>query len=161
MVYDLVLPDEAATAAVAAELAALARAGDVLALAGDLGAGKTALARAFVRARAGRDLEVPSPTFTLVQTYDAPGGVVWHFDLYRLTAPEEAVELGLEEALADGICLIEWPERLGALLPGHRLWLTLSLIDAERRRLAVEPGPGWADRRDDLARLAAHFGRPD
>lgn len=156
--FELLLPTEAATAAVAAALAAVARPGDVLALAGDLGAGKTALARAFVRTRAGVATEVPSPTFTLAQSYDLPGGVVWHFDLYRIAAPEDAVELGIEEAMAEGICLIEWPERLGLLLPARRLWLTLSVLDADRRHLVVDAGPGWADRLAGLERLRQ--GRP-
>src|SRR6266700_1981101 len=112
------LPDEAATAALAARIASLARPGDVIALKGELGAGKTSFARAFIRARNGREA-VPSPTFTLVQTYELPGGAVWHFDLYRLHSPEEAWELGIEEAFHAGIALIEWPERLGSLLPGR------------------------------------------
>ena len=102
------LPDENATAALAARLAAVVRPGDIIALKGELGAGKTSFARAFIRARGG-DETVPSPSFTLVQTYDLPGGTVWHFDLYRLRAAEEAWELGVEEAFHDGIALIEWP----------------------------------------------------
>ena len=91
----IALADEAATARLAARLAALARPGDVLALSGGLGAGKTVFARAFLRARAGdRALEVPSPTFTLVQAYDLPGGAVWHLDLYRLSDPSEVWEIG-------------------------------------------------------------------
>ncbi|HEY1259264.1 MAG TPA: tRNA (adenosine(37)-N6)-threonylcarbamoyltransferase complex ATPase subunit type 1 TsaE, partial [Stellaceae bacterium] len=102
------LPDEMATAALAERLAGIAAAGDVIALEGELGSGKTTLARAFIAAR-GAGEEVPSPTFTLVQTYQAETVSIWHFDLYRLQAPEEAWELGIEEALADGISLIEWP----------------------------------------------------
>ena len=91
---------------------------DVVGLQGDLGAGKTTLARAILRAAAGDPgLIVPSPTFTLVEVYDTPRGSFWHFDLYRLETPEQVFELGWEEALADGIALVEWPERLGALLP--------------------------------------------
>ncbi len=129
------LPDEAATRALAVRLAAAARAGDVFGLRGPLGAGKTAFARAFVAARAalsGGDVsEVPSPTFTLVQTYDFPGDpgqspTVFHIDLYRIESPAEAVELGLEEAFAAGICLIEWPERLGHLLPRSRIEITFA-----------------------------------
>src|SRR5438132_8708462 len=96
------LPDEAATAALAARIAALARPGDVIALAGELGAGKTSFARAFIRARTGRDgevaEEVPSPTFTLVQVYELADATIWHFDGYRLCDPEEAWELGIEDA---------------------------------------------------------------
>src|SRR5581483_4508689 len=122
------LASEAETAALAARLAPLARAGDVIALAGELGTGKTSFARAFIRALRGADEEVPSPTFTLVEVYEDAGGrrpPIWHFDLYRLKRPEEAYELGLEAALAGGIALIEWPERLGPLLPRERLLIRL------------------------------------
>lgn len=145
------LADEAATAALARRIAAVARAGDVIALAGDLGTGKTRFARAFVDAATGDGEEVPSPTFTLVQTYDSPAGPIWHFDLYRLTRPEEAYELGIEEALADGIALIEWPERLGGLLPAARLDIALAYGDrpaARRARLAGHGG--WGQRLADL-----------
>jgi len=146
------LPDETATAGLAARLAALARPGDVIALKGELGAGKTSFARAFIRARGG-DEAVPSPTFTLVQSYDLPGGTVWHFDLYRLRAPEEAWELGIEEAFADGIALIEWPERLGILLPAKHLLVTLEFAAKPGARCAMLSGKGaWAPR---LAALAA------
>lgn len=121
---ELDLPDEAATAALAGALAACARRGDVIALTGELGTGKTTLARAFVQALGGTE-EVPSPTFTLVQDYDVAGGVIHHFDLFRLSAPEEVFELGYEDALADGISLVEWPERLGPLLPADRLEVEL------------------------------------
>jgi tRNA threonylcarbamoyladenosine biosynthesis protein TsaE len=141
------LGDEAATVALARRIAAVARAGDVIALAGDLGTGKTRFARAFVDAAAGDGEEVPSPTFTLVQTYESPAGPIWHFDLYRLARPEEAYELGIEEALTDGIALIEWPERLGGLLPAERLDIALAYGDrptARRARLAGHRG--WAPR---------------
>jgi tRNA threonylcarbamoyladenosine biosynthesis protein TsaE len=140
------LPDEIATAALAARLAGMVRPGDVIALKGELGAGKTSFARAFIRARGG-DEDVPSPTFTLVQTYDLPGGTVWHFDLYRLRAPEEAWELGIEEAFAEGITLIEWPERLGMLLPPRRLLVTLDFTAAPGARRATLAGDGaWVPR---------------
>lgn len=128
------LPNDAATARLGAALAPLLRRGDVLALDGDLGAGKTALARAALRAATGNPAEeVPSPTFTLVQLYDAPTGETWwHFDLYRLTTPEEALELGLEDALAEGISLIEWPQRLGAWLPQRAWWLRLEIAGPGR-----------------------------
>lgn len=124
-VLTLSLPDEAATAALGARLAGIARPGDVIALHGDLGAGKTTLARALIRQLAGAETEAPSPTFTLAQTYETPGLAIWHFDLYRLENPGEARELGLEEAV-DGLTLIEWPERLGHDLPGTRLEVRLS-----------------------------------
>ncbi len=145
------LADEAATARVATSLAALARAGDVLALAGDLGTGKTAFARAFVRALTDAEEEVPSPTFTLVQTYDAADFIIWHFDLYRLERPEDALELGIEDAFADGVALIEWPDRLGRLLPPERLDVTLIRAAAPNARRIVFSGPPrWADRIEEL-----------
>jgi tRNA threonylcarbamoyl adenosine modification protein YjeE len=141
------LPDEAATAALAARIAALAAPGDVIALKGDLGAGKTSFARAFIRARGDAHEEVPSPTFTLVQIYEAAFGVIWHFDLYRLSTADEAWELGIEDAFASGISLIEWPERLGPLLPLHRLDVTLDFGDQPHARRAFIVGDaGWQAR---------------
>jgi tRNA threonylcarbamoyladenosine biosynthesis protein TsaE len=132
----IVLADEAATARFAAVLARQAQPGDVVTLAGPLGAGKTSFARAFIAALGIRD-EVPSPTFTLVQTYETAIGVVWHFDFYRLNSPDEVHELGLDEALVDGIVLIEWPERLGALLPRERLDIVLEPGGDATTRLAT------------------------
>ncbi len=105
---------EADTLKLAEALADRVPAGRLIALEGDLGAGKSTLARAFIRARLhDPEAEVPSPTFTLVQTYGCDDGVeVWHADLYRLTDPEEAFELGLDEARDEAICLIEWPDRM-------------------------------------------------
>lgn len=152
MIIAVNLSNEAATAALAARLAAIARPGDVIALRGELGAGKTAFARAFIRARNSADEEVPSPTFTLVQNYEAAGGAIWHFDLYRLTAADEIWELGIEEAFADGISLIEWPDRLGPLLPRHRLDITLEFGDQPESRRAVIDGAGtWCARLHDIA----------
>lgn len=156
------LPDEAATADLAADLAPLLRPGDLLLLAGTLGAGKTAFARALIGARAGAAVEVPSPTFTLVQTYDLPGGPIWHFDLYRLAGPDEVIELGWDEARADGIALVEWPDRLGPLAAGDRLELSLELPPAVAgggdpvpgqgpRRASLTGHGGWAARLEALA----------
>src|SRR3546814_10429878 len=121
---DVCSSDLAATESLGRALARLLRLGDVIALSGDLGAGKTALARALIRALPGpqgaADEEVPSPTFTLAQIYERRPGPVWHFDLYRLESAAEVEELGFSEALA-GIALVEWPERLGALLPADAL----------------------------------------
>lgn len=144
------LADEAATAALAHALAACAVPGDVIALDGNLGTGKTSFARAFVRAFHGRDdEEVPSPTFTLVQTYAGPRGEIWHVDAYRLKDPDEILELGLDEAFPDGILLIEWPERLGPHLPRRRLDLTFShgaTETARRARLEDRGGGDWCRR---------------
>jgi tRNA threonylcarbamoyladenosine biosynthesis protein TsaE len=149
-VFDL--PKEAATAALAARLAAVARAGDIIALKGDLGVGKTSFARAFIRARTKAQEEVPSPTFTLVQTYQTDRGAIWHFDLYRLHSAEEVWELGIEDAFGSGISLIEWPDRLGPLLPQRRLEISLSFADRpEARRAIVCGGAEWRDRLERIA----------
>ena len=164
---ELELPDLAATVALAEHLARLARPGDVIALGGDLGAGKTSFARAFINAlpRAGQAAggraapeEVPSPTFTLVQVYRRRPADVWHFDLFRLERPEEAYELDIEEAFAEAISLIEWPERLGPLLPAERLDLVLRFAARPEARHAELTGrDGWAGR---LAGLALEDPRP-
>lgn len=149
------LPDEAATAALAARLAALAAPGDIIALRGDPGAGKTSFARAFIRARIPGHDEVPSPTFTLVQVYEAEAGAVWHFDLYRLGNADEAWELGIEDAFVSGISLIEWPERLGPLLPSRRLDITLDFGDRpQARRAALTGDVGWRQRLAGIAAIA-------
>ena len=140
------LPDEAATARLAARISALAEIGDVIALSGDLGAGKTTFARAFIRAR-GETGEVPSPTFTLVQVYELAAAAIWHFDLYRLRSPDEAWELGIEDALTEGISLIEWPDRLGHLLPPYRLGIALLFADRpEARRAVISACENWQER---------------
>jgi tRNA threonylcarbamoyladenosine biosynthesis protein TsaE len=108
---------EEETAAMARKLATKLRPGDVVLLRGELGAGKSIFARALIQALCGKETIVPSPTFTLVQTYEAPEFTLWHFDLYRLNSAEEVYELGIEEALQRGVCLIEWPDRLGPHLP--------------------------------------------
>ena len=154
LVVELDLPDEAATVSLAGRIAPLARPGDVVALWGDLGAGKTVFARAFVRGRGDPAEEVPSPTFTLVQVYEpGPGfaGAVYHFDLFRLTAAEQAYELDIEEAFADGVSLIEWPGRLGRLLPAVRLDITLTQGSApDTRRVVLEGRGSWASRLEEI-----------
>jgi len=143
--FSFSLPDEAATDRLGGALARHLRPRDVVALQGGLGAGKTTLARAILRAAAGDPgLIVPSPTFTLAEVYDTPRGVFWHFDLYRLEEPEQVFELGWEEARADGIALVEWAERLGALLPRERLGVTLA-IEGDGRRAVLEGDERFGD----------------
>ncbi len=143
----LALPNEAATEALAARIQPVLRPGDVVALGGDLGAGKTVFARALIRAAAGAEVEVPSPTFTLVQAYELPDATIWHFDLYRLSGPDEVIELGWDEARGEGIALVEWPDRLGPLLPRDRLDVTLSYGDESGSRSATLNGLGdWGER---------------
>lgn len=141
----LVLTTLADTARAAAALAAVLRPGDVVALSGDLGAGKSSLARALLHALGWAD-DVPSPTFTLVQPYGPPElpFEVWHVDLYRLDTPEEAEALGLFEA--DAALLIEWPERLGARLPANALRLRLEGQGDQPRRLTWTRPKAWEGR---------------
>lgn len=146
-----ILHSEADTAAFAARLAPVLRAGDVIALEGDLGAGKTAFARALIRALIGNPEEaVPSPTFALVQNYDGPDFPITHFDLYRLEDERELDELGFFEALDDGLTLIEWPSRAGRSLPQDRLTLRFTHADAdgdsETRKLEIIAGPSFEGR---------------
>lgn len=149
--------------AVAARLADTANSGDVFALWGDLGAGKSTLARAFIRhygqMRGVTIGDVPSPTFTLVQTYEVAdeGGrqSLWHFDLYRIAQADEVWEIGLEEALGGGICLIEWPENAGTLLPARRIDIALAYgDDPDRRTIRLvdrsDSGDRFADVFQDL-----------
>jgi len=141
------LPDPAATDALGARLAQILRPGDVVALEGPLGSGKTALARAAIRALTDPSEEVPSPTFTLVQVYESPAGPLYHFDLYRLEAPDQAVELGVDDAFSDGISLVEWPDRLGSYLPRRHLKITLAAgADKDSRVARISGGVQWKDR---------------
>ncbi|MEP1144812.1 MAG: tRNA (adenosine(37)-N6)-threonylcarbamoyltransferase complex ATPase subunit type 1 TsaE [Henriciella sp.] len=139
------LPDLAATATLAEKLAPRLKRGDVIALHGGLGAGKTTFSRALISALLGQATEVPSPTYTLVQTYDGPAFPIFHFDLYRLNSPDEVDELGWEDT-QDGLALIEWPDRAAARLPTWRLDLTLE-ISGDIRIARLEPrGEDWQTR---------------
>ncbi len=155
-VWTLEAPDEATTLDIAAAQAAWLEPGDFIGLTGDLGAGKTTFARALIRALAeAPDLEAPSPTFTLMQVYDARRGAVVHADFYRLRGPRELYNLGWDEAIADAIAIVEWPERIAEALPANRLdvdirfdpkrgpdfrTLTLRGTGAISRRLALSLG---------------------
>ncbi|SCA55598.1 ATPase or kinase [Candidatus Terasakiella magnetica] len=114
------------TEELARKLAYKAMPGDVIALHGNLGVGKSVFARAFVRALTTPDEEVPSPTFTLVQIYDAEFGELYHFDMYRLDQPDDCLELGIEEAFSEGVSLIEWPGKIGNYLPWDCLNIKIS-----------------------------------
>jgi tRNA threonylcarbamoyl adenosine modification protein YjeE len=149
----MLLPGVSATGRLAQVIAQIAGPGDVIGLIGDLGCGKTTFARAFLHARHGQGegeaapFDVPSPSFTLVETYDLPGAPVWHFDLYRIESPDEAIEIGFDEALGHAIALIEWPERLGDMLPADRLEIELEFAGHEDLRSAIISGSAsWASR---------------
>lgn len=142
---EVFLPDEAATGRLARRLAPHLKPGDVIALRGGLGAGKTTFARALISALNHAETDVPSPTYTLVQTYDTPGLTVFHFDLYRLDDPDEVMELGWDETM-DGLALIEWPDKAGSHLPQWRLDLTLEqTVDGRTARLEAF-GEDWQAR---------------
>ncbi len=144
--FKIALPDLAATERFAGQVAAAMRPGDAILLSGPLGAGKTAFARALLRAAADDPaLEVPSPSFTLVQSYVTPRGTVHHFDLWRLDGPAALAELGWDDA-RDAIVLVEWPDRLGALIPPDALRLEFELAEGDARTVRVE---GWSGRLAD------------
>ena len=139
------------TERLASRLSRVAHPGDLICLSGELGTGKTAFARSFIRSRAslaGVEVgEIPSPTFTLAQTYKMPPGDIWHFDLFRLEHPDETLELGIEDALNGGICLVEWPDRLPESLPGARLDVAFTFGAAEdERRVEVIGDTTWQER---------------
>jgi tRNA threonylcarbamoyladenosine biosynthesis protein TsaE len=148
----LVLDGMQETEALARTLAGVLRRGDFIALAGALGAGKTTLARCIVQTLVPGE-EVPSPTFTLVQAYDAPGLRLAHADLYRLKTEREIVELGFDEALEAGVLVVEWPDRMGSLMPADRLDVILEVDDGvEERRVKLIGRGSWAQRLRDLRR---------
>ncbi|WP_102223907.1 tRNA (adenosine(37)-N6)-threonylcarbamoyltransferase complex ATPase subunit type 1 TsaE [Acidimangrovimonas sediminis] len=150
----LALPSPEATAALARRLAPALKPGDVLLLEGPIGAGKTHFARALIQALLAEPEDVPSPTFTLVQTYEtADGAEIWHADLYRLTDPSEVMELGLDAAFDSAICLVEWPDRLGEEAPEDALHLTFSGTEDEEARALVLQGPArWSALLQELGR---------
>ena len=137
------LPDPAATDMFARRVAALLGRADCILLDGPIGAGKTHFARAAIRALTHDAQEVPSPTYTLMQGYDAGDRTIWHMDLYRLGEPEELMELGLDTALEDAITLIEWPERLGSLTPARHMSITLAQSGEGREAVVHLVGGDW------------------
>lgn len=139
---EFALPDAAATLAFGRQLGERIGPGDVVCLSGNLGAGKTTLARGAIEAWTGQTEEAPSPTYTLVQTYDGERGELWHVDLYRLKRPDDAWELGLEDAFVSAACLIEWPERLEGQLPRDRLDIELK-PEGEGRSAALKAHGSW------------------
>jgi tRNA threonylcarbamoyladenosine biosynthesis protein TsaE len=142
----IILHDLEQTATLGRRLAGVVGPGDVIALYGDIGTGKTTLVRQVLTAL-GHAGEVPSPTFNLLQQYDVGGLDIWHFDLYRLKTAIEALELGLEDAFADGVSFIEWPDHLGALLPAERLNIDLALgAETTERRVKFSATKSWAAR---------------
>ncbi|MEM1233184.1 MAG: tRNA (adenosine(37)-N6)-threonylcarbamoyltransferase complex ATPase subunit type 1 TsaE [Pseudomonadota bacterium] len=145
--HTFTLSDLASTAALAAHLAATAKPGDCFLLDGPVGVGKTAFARAFIQTLIASEEDVPSPTFTLVQMYDAPNFEIWHCDLYRLSSADELVELGLDEAFGQAVTLIEWPDRLGGLAPASAQRLVFEATGQETRRLTVTGDKRWASLR--------------
>lgn len=149
----LQLPSPGATARLAEKIGALLRPGDCLLLDGPIGAGKTHFARHLIQSLMSAPEDVPSPTFTLVQTYDTDAGEIWHADLYRLSSLDEIEELGLTEAFGAAICLVEWPEKLGPLAPAGALWLRFATDSArtDMRYLTLDwTGPDWGPRLEHL-----------
>jgi len=151
--WSVVMYSEAELAAWGARLADILLVGDLIALEGNLGSGKTTLARAIIRAVYGATTVVPSPTFTLVQIYEGERLPIWHCDLYRLKGPDETSELGLDEAYGEAVTLIEWPERLGAALPERALVLRLeneASADEDARRIFIKGDEKWRQRLENL-----------
>ena len=138
------LPDPDATDCLGQALSPLLRPGDTLLLDGEIGTGKTHLARAIIRTLLGApEAQVPSPTFTLVQTYDLPNATLWHVDLYRLADPSEVIELGLDDALGRDIALIEWPEQLDDW-PDNSLRIKFQVAGDGRRATLASDNQRWA-----------------
>ncbi|MEM6938678.1 MAG: tRNA (adenosine(37)-N6)-threonylcarbamoyltransferase complex ATPase subunit type 1 TsaE [Pseudomonadota bacterium] len=142
------LPTADATATRAREISAKLRPSDTILLNGEVGTGKTHFARSLIEALLGHPEDVPSPTFTLVQTYISDAAEIWHADLYRITSTLDIEELGLVQAFDTAICIVEWPDRLGELRPEHALDITLNYTrdQAGRTLLAAWQDPRWADR---------------
>lgn len=143
------LPDAAATLALGARIGAALTEGDTVCLTGGLGAGKTTLARGAIQAWTGRAEDAPSPTYTLVQTYEGDRGELWHCDLYRLKSPDEAFEIGLVDAFESAACLIEWPERAAEFMPRDRLDVALAPLGDGRRATLTGVG-AWREKLEQI-----------
>lgn len=149
MSREIKLASETETRALGARLAHCLKPGDVVALQGGLGAGKTSLARGLVQALLGAETEVPSPTYTFVQVYEVDSYLLWHFDLYRLETPDSIFELGWDDT-PDGVALIEWPDKAGRHLPAYRLDISLE-VDGSGRIARLEPhGEYWQSKLNDF-----------
>ena len=148
--FEFNLQSEQETINLGKKLSRIAKRGDVFALYGTLGMGKSVLARAFIQELCG-NIEVPSPTFTLLQMYETPDFEIYHFDLYRIKAPEEVFELGIEDAFYGGVSLIEWPEQMGAYIPsdifrieitpyqnGRNIKISIKSADKQTRLLSLK-----------------------
>lgn len=149
---ELILSSPEETAALAQRIAPVLTAGDVLLLEGDIGAGKTHFARSLIQSLLVTAEDVPSPTFTLVQVYETQDFDVWHADLYRLSSPDEVVELGLSEAFEEAVCLVEWPDRLAELCPRSALNIRLQMskeIGVRNMQLSADSAR-WSKLLEDL-----------
>jgi tRNA threonylcarbamoyladenosine biosynthesis protein TsaE len=147
----LAAPDD--TARLGRWLAGCLQPGDTVLLQGPIGSGKSHLARSVIQSWLGQLEDVPSPTYTLVQTYGKGDAEIWHADLYRLSHPDEVIELGLDDAFGRAICLVEWPERLGRATPDSALRLTFSQ-DGEGRRVVLTGSAEWAERLSQIGGYA-------
>jgi len=123
---------------IATEIIPFLKKGDIVALEGDLGAGKTTFVRSLIRILTHSEMEVPSPTFTLLQTYNTPNFLLYHFDFYRLKHPEEAYEIGIEEAFTEGVSFIEWPQKIGSLLPQKHKTISIEILPDGSRSISYK-----------------------
>ena len=133
-----IVTTEEETASVADKIAPLLQDGDIVALQGSLGVGKTTFVRYLVKSLTKSDVDVPSPTFTLLQTYDTPRLTIYHFDFYRLKSPEEAYEVGIEDAFDNGVSLIEWPDKIGNLLPKKHKEILFEILPNNKRKITTK-----------------------
>ena len=122
---------------IADEIIPLLSVGDVVALQGTLGVGKTTFVRTLIQRLLGNSVDVPSPTFTLLQSYDTPNFTIYHFDFYRLKSPDEAYEVGIEDAFSDGVSMIEWPDKIGAHLPSKHKAISFEILDNGKRHIVA------------------------